>query len=537
MSSPVAETPDLQATQVPATRPAPTTGRLAWKLLIPLAITAVATAAIIYLVSGRNAVTDGLITHTVSNRTVRDAVVERGTLESQNTVNGNCELPGWENKIIFIVPEGSTVKEGDVVVRFDSEEIDNEIAEQKTEVNQAEGQVKEAEQDIEVQKNTNASSIAAAELAVELAVLDLTKYRDGDFERDKADFQRSIDEGKAELEKIRDELENMRTLIRKGFRAREQLREIQLRLDSAENRVKRDELNLQNLIAFDRPRKIKELQFNSEETARLLDRARKTAEAESAKAAAKLANAQQALQLQTEQLKELEAQLEKCEIKAPQPGTVAYANRPWFDDDERIREGATVRRRQDVFYLPDMRRMQVEVNVHESVVNKVKDGQRVIIRTDADRETVLYGTINRVSQLATSSWGGSTKTYQVIVFLDDFPEEVQLKPGMTAECEILVGTYEDIIAVPVNAVTEHFQQSYVYAVQGDSIVRQKVKIGRTTTSFLEITEGVEADDELVLDAYQRGLQDFGEAERDADALKSDVAPTPQPAAGGEVVAQ
>lgn len=467
------------------------------------------------------------ITHTVARRTVLDMVIERGTLESQNTVRGQCELPGWENKIIFIVPEGTTVKKGDVVARFDSEKIDQSIAEKKTAINQAEGSVKEAEQEIEVQKNTNASNIAAAELAVKLAELDLKKYRDGDFEAELADFKRSIDEGKAELEKAKDELDNMRDLVKKGYRASKQLREVELRYESARYRVDRDELKLNNLQNFDRPRKIMEMQANAEETVRKLERARNTATAELEKAVAKHENAKQALALQTQEMKELEGELKNTEIKAPQPGTIVYANKPWFDDNERIREGATVYRHQEVFYLPDMRKMQVEANVHESVVNKVSEGQNVIIRVDAYPDQTFNGTIKMVSKLANSSWNTTTKNYKVVVIIDEFPESIELKPGMTAECEILVGTYEDVIAVPVNAVTEHFQQNYVYALEKGRVKRRQVTVGRSTTSFLEITDGLDEGDVLTLDAYQRGLADFGDAEKEAQAMKSGKKKTPE----------
>ena len=480
----------------------------------------VAAAAYFLLGTGRGD-TENLITHSVSRRTIRDMVIERGTLDSQNTVRGLCGLPGHENKIIFIVPEGSTVKKDDVVVRFDSEKIDEQIREKKSEVNKAEGTVKEAQQEIEVQKNTNESNIAAAELAVQLADLDLKKYRDGDFEAEQADFKRSIDEGKAELEKLKDELENMRVLVKRGFRAPNQLHEIQLRVDSAEFRVDRDVLKLENLIKFDRPRKIMEMEANEKETIRKLTRAKDTANAELEKAKAKHANAQQAFQMETENLKELEGKLVNCEIKAPQPGTIVYANKPWYDDDERIREGATVYRGREVFYLPDMRNMQVEVNVHESVVNKVTANQNVIIRMDAYPDRTFSGQIKLVSKLANTNWRSSTMNYKVIVHIDEFPEDVELKPGMTAECEILVGTYKDILAIPVNAVTEHFEKTYAYTVNKGKVERRQVEVGRTTTSFLEITKGLSEGDQLTLDAYQRGLEDFGEAEQDADAIKAE----------------
>lgn len=60
--------------------------------------------------------------------------------------------------------------------------------------------------------------------------------------------------------------------------------------------------------------------------------------------------------------------------------------------------------------------------------------------------------------------------------------------------------------------------NYVYAVEGGKVVRRQVEVGRSTTSSLEITNGLETGTRLALDAYQRGLADFGEAEKDAEAI-------------------
>ena len=462
---------------------------------------------------------ENLLTHTVAQRTIRDVVVERGTLESQSTVNGACEMPGWEHKIIFIVPEGTTVAKDDVVVRFDSSKIDEQIQKQEIEVNEASGNLEQAKEELEVQKNKNESDEAAAELALDLAKLDLKKYRDGQYKSDWDDLNRSILEGQAELEKIQDELENTKALVKKGIKTPVQLREVELRKQSAEFRVQRDKQNLEVLEKFTNVREMKKFTADAKETERKLARAKTTAEAEVRKGTSKIKQAEKKLELEKKNLKELQDMLAKSEIKAPQPGTVAYANKPWFDDNERIREGATVRQRQDIFYLPDMTRMQVAVNVHESVVNKVKKDQKVIVRIDAFPEVVFDGTVQRVGQLANSGWMASTKNYRVIVTIDEIPEGVQLKPGYTAESEILVGTYHDVIAVPVNALTEHFQQTYAYIVTNNDVERRKVKTGRSTTSFVEVVEGLDVGDQLALDVYQRGLEDFGEAERQAEETK------------------
>ncbi|MEZ6096134.1 MAG: efflux RND transporter periplasmic adaptor subunit [Pirellulaceae bacterium] len=509
-------------------------GKIVGRVVVGLLV--VAAAAGVYFLaprlfgnSGKNS--DESLTYTVQRRSIFDSVVERGTIESQNTVNGRCELPGWENKIIFIVPEGTTVQEGDMVVRFDSAEIDRMIQEKKSRLIETEGKLEQAKQDLEVQKNKNESDIAAAELDLQLAELDLDKYVNGDYLASKADMERNMSEGDAELKKVSDELANMRTLVRKGFRSPEQLRELELRVRSAQSRVDRDKQQYRVLIDFDHKRKITEYEAKAKESERKLERAKTTAEAELRKAESAIASAENDVELVQEELEEYEEYKSFCEIKAPQAGTVAYANKEWYDPNERIREGATVRRQQDIFYLPDMSKLQVKVNVHESVINKIKNDLKCSIRVDAYPDTPLDGHINFVASLATSSFGTS-KNYEVIVLIDQLPEGITVKPGMTAEVEMMIGVYDNVLAVPVSAVTEHFQLSYCYRKNVTGAERIVVVPDRTTHSFIEIKEGLQDGDVVYLDAYQRGLSDFAEAERaasqDGGPAPGNPEPTPSP---------
>ena len=116
---------------------------------------------------------DDTLTFVAKRGTLRVTVTERGNLESQKTVDGTCELNGYQNKIIFIVDEGTLVSKGDIVVRFDSAEIDKEYAAQEIVVNEAKSKVETTLQEIEVQKNLGESEIAIAELELALADLDL----------------------------------------------------------------------------------------------------------------------------------------------------------------------------------------------------------------------------------------------------------------------------------------------------------------------------------------------------------------------------
>ena len=453
-------------------------------------------------------------THQVLRRTIEDRVVERGTVESQNTVYGKCEIPG-RNKITFIVPEGTAVKKGDKVAEFETTEIDREIKQKEVEINEAKGKLAEAVQLLSIKQDENDTNIAAAKLAFDIAKIDLLKYEKGDFESEKADLNRAIKEAEAELEKIRDERNNIEILVRKGYRTPQQLLEYRLREQNFEFQVERDKQKLKVLVTYDREKKLIEFKGKVEESDLKYSRAKKTAEAETAKAKAAIANAESAVKILEQQLKQQQTLREKCTLIAAQNGTVAYANERWYDPSERIREGTEMYSGRNVYYLPDMTRMQVKANVHESVVDKIEVGQKVDIRLDAFSDRKLRGTVSKVAGMAASSYS-SVQNYETIIVIDELPEELAIKPGMTAAVDILVGTYEDVIAVPVGAVTEHFERSYVYLVDGDTTERRSVDVGRSTHSFIEVTDGVGEGDVVVLDAYQRGMKDFADAEKEAE---------------------
>lgn len=365
---------------------------------------------------------------------------------------------------------------------------------------------------LSIKEDENATNIAAAELAFEIAKIDLLKYEKGDFESERSELNRAIKEAEAELEKVRDEKNNIEILVKKAYRTPQQLLEYQLREQNFQFQVERDKQKLLVLVTYDREKKLIEFRGKVKETELKHSRAKKTADAETAKAKAAIKNAEAAVKILEQQLDEHRKLREKCKLIAEQDGTVAYANERWYDPSERIRAGTEMYSGRDVYYLPDMTRMQVKANVHESMVDKIEVGQQVDIRLDAFSEHKLSGTVSSVAGMASSSYS-SVQNYETIILIDELPEDLAIKPGMTAEVDFLVGTYADVISVPVGAITENFERSYVYCIDDGENRRTEVKTGRSTHSFVEITDGLSEGEVVALDAYQLGLKDFANTEQ------------------------
>ncbi len=457
---------------------------------------------------------DESLTHLVAVTTLDDTVVERGTIESQNTVYGKCELSGIDTSITFIVPEGTFVKKGDVIARLDASKLEQQVAQKKLVLAEAEGKLKEAHQSKIAKENEGKGKIVVAKRELILAEIEVVKYKEGDYKAEEAELLRLIADGQAQLQKFLDDRANIEVLVKKGYRSPEQLEEYKLRVNSFTKAVERDRQKLENLRKYDSELKTTTFEGKVEDAKLKVEREEDTAKAEVEKAEIAIQSAASVVDLHKSELESLEESLAKAEMIAPQDGTVAYANQPWFDASQRIRAGVRLYPQQDIFYLPDMQKMQVKLSLHESVINRVKVDQKAMIRLDAFTDRRLEGKVSYVSELAASSFNDS-KSYDATVLITEFPSDIALKPGMTAEVEVLVGTYKDILAVPVGTVTEHFQQSYVYVRELGNFVRRPIKTGRVTNSFIEVLDGLKAGETIATDAYQRGTKDFSAAERKA----------------------
>ena len=443
--------------------------------------------------------------------TLMDRVIEQGELESQSTIKGNCEIDNNENKIIFLAPEGKVVKKDEIVCKFDKSEINRDITDRKSRVNESQTEVEAAAQELKVQIDENETSIRTAKQTLEFAQLDLKKYVEGDYLVNKSEIEGQISEAQTENDKARRDMENTRALVKRGFREYERLREAQQVVKSAELRLKNANQKLDSLERFEHVKSLAEFTSKAKEAEHALAVAKTTAEAKLLKAKEKLANEERGLVIQKNRMKELEKNLAKHEMKAPQAGTLAYAH-SWREDGK-VREGSLLYQNQTVFILPDMDRMQVKVGIHETLVSKVKPDQKAVIKIDAFPGSDLKGVVKSVAPLSASNRYSSSNNYDVKVTIDSFPKEYKLKPGMTAEVEIVVGQYDDVIAVPVQDVTTHSNQEYVFVknASGD-FVSTPIKTGESNVSFVSIEEGLGVEETVALDAYQRGLKEFDSKE-------------------------
>jgi HlyD family secretion protein len=457
-------------------------------------------------------------------------VVDRGELESAQSVQVMCEVEGG-GKLVMILPEGTRVKQGDVVAQFDTDALQKAISEQEVKWETAEGKVKTADSELEVQKNTAESEIAKATLALTLAKIDYESYEEGEYQVELDKRKGTLELGRKELKEAEDNLVFTKGLVKKGFAQLEQIRVMELNVDAKKYAVSQQAADLMVLQKFAKVRKLTELKAKAEDALRELARTERSQAAATEKATSALDAAKKTAELERRELERQRAQLDKCVVKAPGDGIVIYFSRPW-DDESRIRAGAQVYFQQPIFTLPDLDNMQVKLKVHESVVKKVVAGQTATMQIEALSNQILHGKVKTIASVAQNDgWrGGGVKEYQTEVSIEDLPKDAGLRPGMTAEVKILIKTIEDALTVPVQAVTEVDGKQVAYVVAGGQIERHEVKVGDANEQLIQVLDGLSEGAAVALDARNRAAAELKqrakEKGKDAPQTEKETSPTP-----------
>jgi HlyD family secretion protein len=206
------------------------------------------------------------------------------------------------------------------------------------------------------------------------------------------------------------------------------------------------------------------------------------------------------LALSEEKLGRDKKQLLATKIYAPQDGLVVYAGSGGghWSSESMIEEGAVVRNRQEIIKLPDVSEMKVQVKIHETYINQVALGQPAFVVLDSIPDQRFRGNVSKVAPLpdSQSRWGNpDIKIYATeIVITDKLPD---IKPGVSARAEVLITNLENVVSVPIQAVSTRKGKQVVFLASAPQ-EPVPVTVGQYNTKFIQICSGVKDGDQVLL---------------------------------------
>jgi len=359
-------------------------------------------------------------------------------------------------------------------------------------------------------------------LVKELADLDLDSYQRGEYKVEFDKRKGALEKAKKDLKEADDSLAFSRSLVKKGLAQPLQLRALELNRDAQEFMVSQLDADVKLLEEFTRNRKVIELKAKAKEAQQELVRTKKSQDTATEKVAGELAAAQKTAELEKQELVRLQAQLDKCVVKAPGDGIVIYFNDRYWDPTSRVRPGSTLHFQQPIFTLPDLDKMKVKLKIHESVVKKVLLNLPATMKVEAlSSNQILHGKVLSVASVAQNDeWrGGGVKEYLTEVSIADLPSEAGLRPGMTAEVKILVKTVPDALTVPVQAVTESDGKHVSYVVSAGVVERRIVEVGDSNETLIQVTKGLTEGDKVALDARVRAAAELKHGDKKGPTIE------------------
>ncbi len=475
---------------------------------------------------------DHLVTELVRRDTFLVTVTERGAVDSLRNAILASKVEG-STTIISIVPEGTQVKEGDLVCELDASVLVDKHTQQQINVTQAEAAMQQAEKEVDIQQTTNDSSIEAAMLAHDLAEIDLEKFKEGDFEQQRIELQSAVNVNRENLSRAKEYLNYLERLVKKGYRMQSDLDAERIAFSKAENDREVAETKLHVLNTYTRKRTMKELDAKVGETERQIKRSKDQADAAMAQKTADRRAKNLTYEVQSNILERLENQIKACKLYAPQDGQVVYANtRDGRQSDQVLIDiGATVKERQPIINLPDLDAMKVNARIHESRISLVRPGLTATVKVDAAPTETYHGEVDNVSSVPSSlnSFNRDLKEYEAIVRLTDDIEKVnRLRPGLTATVEILVSEREDVLQFPVQSLISIGDKRLVYVLGPHGPEMREIEIGDTNERTVEVLSGLSENDRVIMNPRTHFSKEIGELETKIGKEKSQQSPDGAP---------
>ena len=245
-------------------------------------------------------------------------------------------------------------------------------------------------------------------------------------------------------------------------------------------------------------------------------------------------------------------QLTKTKIYAPISGTISALN---IEKGERV-VGTSMMVGTEMMIVANLNKMEVQVDVNENDIVKVAKFDTALVEVDAYLNRKFKGIVTEIANSASTlgATADQVTNFEVKVLLlsesyTDLIDSVAknyypFRPGMSAAVDILTESRENVLTVPISAVTTRIKlkeggtreisdevktedneeltvdsdnsaekdekQEVVFLVKGDRVKKVEVKTGIQDNTSIQIVDGLKSGDEVVVapfNAINKTLKD------------------------------
>ncbi|HBB18494.1 MAG TPA: hypothetical protein DCZ97_16410 [Syntrophus sp. (in: bacteria)] len=174
--------------------------------------------------------------------------------------------------------------------------------------------------------------------------------------------------------------------------------------------------------------------------------------------------------------------LTRTRVSAPMAGVVK---------EKKVTAGDYIRNGTNLISIIRVDQLKLAFSVPEKDVGSLQEGQDILFTVDSFPGREFRGKVKTLYPNL------DEKTRSLPVEAQVVNQDGKLKPGLFARVTLYTGPAKATVVVPVTAILYDSSITKLFAVEGDRVKEKLVKIGRKYGEFMEITEGLKANETVV----------------------------------------
>ncbi len=430
--------------------------------------------------------------------TVRRTLPREGTLIPAGAADLKLDLKAYRGeqtfRILEVAGHGAFVNAGDVVLRLDTEAIDDLIKREEMALQRSEMDLRHSEERARAQEEQAQTALARSEVDHERAQKRLKGYREIEKPYTEENERLNAQAALHRLEDAKDELVQLEKMYSEDelVDATEEIVLKRQRRGFARSQAGYDQGERWRVYQkewYDTWRE-EDLVYEGKQKEQALAGLRSGQAMAREKTEADLAQKRYDIGQQKERLDELKGDRGQFLVRAPRAGTVIHGapdGAPW---SARLEKDGSVRNRAVFATVAVPRQLKVLTEIAEKDLLSVKPGAAAEVIPTIGKE---HGMVGRLGVDPMPAKAGS---FRAEVELGEAP--VALRPGMTCKLEIILEEAKDAVLVPKAAVREGHVEAAKTA-EGP-YERRAVTVGISDDTHTVILTGLEAGEFVMVPA-------------------------------------
>ncbi len=410
-------------------------------------------------------------------------------------------------KVREAVEHGTEVKKGEVLIRFDDEDLEEDLSEEALDQSMGQLALLQEEEEYPRVKRLLELGLETAERRYHQAKDDYDYYHSTDrpFTVQLAKFR--YKSAQEQLASAEEELKQLQQMY-EADEITEETEEIVLRrqkfaVETAKIILKINEESRDYTLKVALPRNDASYESMLEQAELSYKQAKTAAEMGATRKSYDMEKKRQARAKSVERHGELLADKGLMEVRAPCDGVVYYGkctNGKWTQISSmkaKLKPFGTATPNTVLMTIVKPGALHIESSIGEKQIPDINSGQLATVTPTADEELELEGKVTHVDTIP-----GASNKFKVAIEFEDSEAPKWLVAGMTCESKIVIYENEEAIIIPqalVNTDEDNEKIKYVILVDpnDDEPVRRKVKLGRKKDKVVEVLDGLAAGDQIV----------------------------------------